>query len=69
MCLGEKLLLLGELGLELITVLLIVGVLLLILCELSLKAWFPLSLGLLVGVDLARGEELVEGDARVGCDY
>lgn len=69
MCLGEKLLLFGELGLELITVLLVVGVLLLVLCELSLEAWFPLSLGLLVGVDLARGEELIEGDARVGCNY
>ena len=69
MRLGKSLLLLGELGLELLAVLLVVGVLLLTLCELSLETRLPLSLSLLVGVDLAGSEEVVEGDAGICCDY
>ena len=55
MCLGQSLLLLSELGLKLIAILLVVVVLLLVLCKLGLETGFPLSLGLLVGVDLAGG--------------
>jgi hypothetical protein len=67
--LGQSLLLPCELDLELFAVLLVVGVLLLTLRELGLETRFALSLSLLVGVDLAGSEEIVEGDAGVCCDY
>jgi hypothetical protein len=67
--LGQSFLLLGELDLKLFAVLLVVGVLLFTLCELSLESRFPLSLGLLVGVDLAGSEEIVKGDTGICCDY
>ena len=68
-CLGQSLLLPGELDLELLAVFLVVGVLLLTLRELGLETRLSLRLRLLVGVDLAGSEEIVEGDAWVGCDY
>jgi hypothetical protein len=40
-----------------------------VLRKLSLKAGFPLGLGFLVGVDLLGGEEVVERNAGVRCDY
>jgi hypothetical protein len=67
--LGKSLLLLGELDLELFAELLVVGVLLFALCELSLETRLPLGLSLLIGVDLAGREEVVEGDAGICCDY
>jgi hypothetical protein len=67
--LGQSLLLLGELDLKLLAILLVVGVLLFALCKLSLETRFPLSLDLLVGVNLAGSEEIVEGDAGIRCDY
>jgi hypothetical protein len=67
--LGQSFLLLSELDLQFLAVLLVVGVLLFALCELGLKTRFPLSLGLLVGVDLAGSEEIVEGDTGIRCEY
>jgi hypothetical protein len=67
--LGHDLLLAGELGLKLIAILLVVVELLLVLRKLSLEARFPLSLGFLVGVDLAGCEEVVEGDTGIRFDY
>ena len=40
-------------------------ILLFVLCELGLEAWLPLSLSLLVGVDLASSKKVIEGDAGI----
>ena len=68
MCLGQYLFLASEFGLEILSVFGVVSVLLLELCELSLEAGLSLCLSFLVGVDLARSQQVIEGDARIGFD-